>query len=319
MKKHQFLRDLLVRRSQPGDHQFVLRCVKNHSWTGRERVADIYKVELDPSKPLITTPALRKWTIENGIETWGAGGYCPVLVFGDGSRWIATIYRDSKAPSWPDTYTIPSGLCQQLKTGSIEPLERASEREFDEELFFLNKRSLGAIQLDSRGSSLPALNEFLMPRTLVNDGRTIIKVYQGDRLVEESKPFAIGWSTKKDTVTTVVYSSVLHVGSAVRNPDDMFLLNGEAIEEEGRSGILSREADLLNLDDIVRSPVVRMVRYRANFEEDKIYAEKIRKNTREIRMTEPLAAAIRKIRELPEKEYASTFAQLQLRPSSPVL
>lgn len=66
-----------------------------------------------------------------GIYGWVAGGGIPVLNTKDGS-YVALVYRDEEAPTYPNTFTITSGLSESWK--EMTNLRTLSVRETIEEL-----------------------------------------------------------------------------------------------------------------------------------------------------------------------------------------
>jgi hypothetical protein len=307
------LRELIIRRTV-GDHEaeFALQCIKlGPNYYGPERLGhtDVYRVEIDPSQPLIKTAQQRKWTIQNGINTWGAGGYFPVLIFNDGSRWVASLYRDAGAPSWPDHYTTPSGLSHLLIGNIPEAVEITSNRELKEELVFLNRQNLHRIRYDSERKSFAFLNECFIPRKTIDDEKTLVQVYKNGKLVEESRPFTVGWGTEKDTVTTVVHACTLYPEMTIPGRQNLLLLNGEVVKKEDIVSIFSRDVALLSLDDFrEKKSMVEIVHYKAIFDEDKISVSESERPHDDIKMTEPLAAAIRKVKGMREQEYNLFFS-----------
>ena len=317
LRSKQVLQDLIVQRTL-GQHEalFGMKYI-NAAANGlpyihhKEGEKDVYRVYIDSDMPLITTSDERKKAnFELRRHHWGAGGGFPVLVFNDGSRWVAALYRDAGAPSWPDTYTTPSGLSHYLQ-GQPERAEITSAREFEEELVFLDKRNLFTGSLDADGKVKLNWNERDLPRTVVDDKKTLIQVYENGSLVEESRPFAVGWGTEKDYVTTVVHAYVIHPELKIPR-QEMFLLNGEIVERKQTLEFLSRQVALMNLDDMRNADrsraLVGLVHYKTAFENDSLQVEESERPFEDVKMTEPLAAAIRKVRVMGEKEYRLWFS-----------
>jgi len=310
------LRDLVVKRTR-GEHEasfamrYIIPTAEGTPFYGpsREGEQDVYKVELDPRMPLIKTAADRKKAnFELKRHHWGAGGSLPVLVFNDESRWVATLYRDSGAPSWPDTYTTPSGLSHLVESGP-ERVEETSRRETEEELVFLDKGSLFIGRSEVGGKVKLSWNErnFVMGRAIVDDRKTRIDVYENGNIDEVSTPYAVGWGTQYDYVTTVVHAYVIH--PELRIPrENMFLLNGEIVQRPNTIEFFSREVALLNLDDMRnKRPMVGLVHYKTKFDEDVLHTEEGERPLDEIKMTEPLRAALDKTIKMSDQEYHTWF------------
>ena len=310
------LRDLVIQRTR-GEHEapFAMRYIipsadgVPYYGPSREGEQDVYKVELDSTMPLIKTAAdRRKANFELRRHHWGAGGGFPVLVFSDGSRWVAALYRDSLAPSWPDTYTTPSGLSHLVKSGP-EHVEETSRRETEEELVFLDKGSLFIGRSEAGGKVKLSWNErnSMIGRTIVDDRKTRVDVYENGRIDEVSTPYAVGWGTQHDYVTTVVHAYVIH--PELRIPrENMFLLNGEIVQRPNKIEFFSREVALLNLDDMRnKRPMVGLVHFKTKFDEDVLHAEESERPFDEIKMTEPLRAALEKTVKMSDQEYHTYF------------
>jgi len=308
------LHELIVRRTV-GEHEsdFALRYIKTGpNYYGSERMGqtDVYRVELDSSRSLIRTKKERNESNTKGEYTWGAGGYFPVLIFNDGSRWFATVYRDVHAPTWPNTYATPSGLSHLLVGEIAEGVERTSDREFSEELIFLNKQNLGGIGFEnSQGRMFAFLKEQSIPRKIIDDGKTLIQVYMDGQIVDESRPFAIGWGTKQDTVTTVVHACTMYPETVIPDRRNLLILNGEVVPKEDTIDIFSRKVTLFNLDDFYKkNPLVGIVEYKARFDQDRIEVNESEMAYDDIKMLEPLAAAIRKVQAMREQEFYLYFS-----------
>lgn len=312
------LRDLIVQRTI-GEHEFPygMRFIRTDErglpYSGPVTVdeKDVYRVDIDSAMPLITSNVERKKAnFELRRHHWGAGGAFPVLTFDDHSTWVAALYRDSSAPSWPDTYTTASGL-SHLIDGVPEPVETTSSREFEEELVFLDMRDLFSGFRNEEGKISLAWNQNRLEGKKIDDRKTLIEVYKDGKRIETTMPYAIGWGTDKDYVTTVVHAYVMYPQGdyTIGIPSkDLFLLNGEVVRKPDSIDFFSRQVALLSLDDMRQSKQeVRTVHYRTSYDDDMMSIEKSERSLEGIKMTEPLRAAMDKTLKMPEDEFQTHF------------
>ncbi|MBI4181595.1 MAG: hypothetical protein HY520_01350 [Candidatus Aenigmarchaeota archaeon] len=284
----------LLRRRLIGRHDapFALSTIGGVEQADEGPVS-VYRVFLQPleSHPYITTAQQRKASIQGGVKTWGAAGFCPLVRMHDGTTYLAALYRDAGAPSYPDHYTTPSGL-SHLVGGRAEPVELTGQREAKEELLFLDGRSPGGVIYDQdRKMYVAKLQELAVPQRVIKDGRTRVEVYRGGSLIDTAYPFSIGWGEARDTVTTLVDLSVFF-------PDDtvpvkhLQAINGEIVERR----LLSREVALLRLEPLLDGSAVPIIRYATDPERDMVFRTELELPAGEIKMTHPLQGAVEKIR-----------------------
>jgi len=151
------------------------------------RMAGFYTVVLQPleTHPYITNGKERAKSINEGVLTWGASGYNPVLIFANGRRMVATLYRDANSPGrWADHYTTPSGISHQVN-GVAETLGETARREFEEELIFLDKKIMQERHWN-------CLKELKITDYAIHDWQTQILVEQNRRIIDSTYPFAVG-------------------------------------------------------------------------------------------------------------------------------
>jgi len=293
----------LFRRRLIGEYEgeFALTYVERveKAEEGRTTVHRFYLHPLD-THPYVTDAAGRRETIERNDHMWGAAGFCPLVRFSDGSLYVAALYRDGGAPSYPDYYTTPSGLSHMLEDRA-EPVGVTGEREYKEELIFLDSRNPGSVFHDEgTGRFVGRLNELSVPQRLIKDGKTRVEVYQGDRMIDAAYPFAMGWSRPEDTVTTLIDLCVLHPDETIPL-EYMQMVNGEVV---GRK-VFSRDVALLGFDELVRDDTVPVIQYSTDIERDTVTRSEFELKPDELKMTFPLVAAVEKIRETPEEERRS--------------
>ena len=233
----------------------------------------------------ITDSKTRRESIANGIPTWGAAGVLPLLVYGD-DVWIATLYRDDGAPSWPNSYNAPAGL-SEIIDGKPECNNDTAIREFNEELIFLDSRASEPKELD-------------IPYSFKNVNNSQIDVYKNNVLMDVMFPFAIAWGNNMDTVTTVMYLAVMRPKDVIDNPrENLQVINGEVINGKA----FSRDVVLFNFNHIYeRRPDIGAIRYSTNIEKGEI--TRTESSIEESRYTTPLSVGIEKLIRLSDEELA---------------
>ncbi|MBL7160720.1 MAG: hypothetical protein ISS93_02620 [Candidatus Aenigmarchaeota archaeon] len=283
----------LFQRRLIGEHgaDFALTSIENID-PSQEGGTEVFSVYLHPlsTHPYIKNGAERKKSIDAGVQTWGAAGYCPIVKFADGSSYIAALYRDSDAPSWPDTFTPASGL-SHLIDDKAERIRETGDREYREELIFINGKQPGAVIHDGT-KYVPLLNEITVPQRRIDDRKTRIDVYQDDKLIDVVYPFAIAWGTPSDTVTTVIDVCVLYPGDLIP-PEYIHIANGEIV---GGGEIFTRTVALLGFDGLMNGRTTPIIKYKTNVETDELSIERSELGADKIKMAYPLQVAIDKLR-----------------------
>lgn len=195
-----------------------------------------------------------------GIYGWIAGGGIPVLNTKDGS-YVALIYRDEGAPTYPNTFTITSGLSESWK--EMTNLRTLSVRETIEELM---------ISIDDERWARPQVSEEVLTSDYVEsivsdrvnawqntDVDTPIQKYEdisvsSQPLGSDSLTLSYGDETKTVSGHFVIDSEynmidmidVIHFDLLDYSIDDLQFYDGEMVDGE----VLDRHIHLVKLSDI---------------------------------------------------------------------
>lgn len=159
-----------------------------------------------------------------GIYGWIAGGGIPVLNTKDGS-YVALVYRDDEAPTYPNTFTITSGLSESWK--EMKNLRTLSVRETIEELL---------ISIEDNRWAKPDINEEVLTSSYVD---SIIS----DRVT--------AWQQNDEVEVPPQRYESISVSSQPLGSDSLTLKYGDETKTISGHFIIDSEYNMIDLVDVV--------------------------------------------------------------------
>lgn len=159
-----------------------------------------------------------------GIYGWVAGGGIPVLNTKDGS-YVALVYRDEDAPTYPNTFTITSGLSESWK--EMTNLRTLSVRETIEELL---------ITVDDDRWVKPRVSEEVITSDYV------------DSIVSDR---VTAWQQETGSEVPPQKYEPIDVSSQPLGSDSLTLSYGDEVETISGHFVIDTEHNMIDLVDVI--------------------------------------------------------------------